>query len=244
MSRYQVWLNGLALHSLDPAIRITDVQELVPQQLLTTAARAAGDGLHILRQSRQSLCVEVRFVIREYRVEKRKALLQAVQSWACHGGALFLGDRPGQQLRVVMQEPPHLQSALRWTEELSLCFAAFQSPYWEQITPACFPAGQVTLPGNGPPAPVDFRWTAASSLESFSVETPVSRMHLNLSIAPGQVLTLTHTASVPVITLDGQDVLTCRTLDSSDDLLLPCGIPSTVDISSGQCTFSARGRWL
>lgn len=244
MFRHQVWLNGQALHRIDPAICITDVQELPPKQLLTTAARAAGDGLYMLRQARQSLSVEVRLVIREYAVEKRKALLQAVQAWVAAGGALALGDRPGQQLNVFLQEPPCLQSALRWTEEIALRFTACQSPYWEQASPTCFSPGEITLPGNGPAAPVDLCWTAPGGQVTFCAETPITRLSLNLSTAKGQQLVLAHRAGVPVITLSGQDVLSFRTPDSSDDLLLPCGTPSTVSITQGECTLSARGRWL
>lgn len=244
MSRHQVWLNGQALHSLHPAIRITDVLEPAPHQLLTTAARAAGNGVHILRQARQSLSVEVRFVIREYAPARRKAVLQAVQAWASPGGILTLGDRPGQQLCVIAQELPCLQSALAWADTLSLCFTACQSPYWEQALPTVFAPGPVVLPGNGPAAPVDLRWVSPGGQAAFLAETPLSRIHLNLPTARGQVLTITHRAGVPVITLDGQDVLFSRTPDSSDDLLLPCGVPGSISVTPGECTLEARGRWL
>lgn len=244
MSRYDVWLNGRALHGLDPCLCITDMQELPPQQLLTTAARALGDGVHVLRQARQRLSVEVRFVIRAYAPARRKAVLQLVQAWAGSGGVLTLGDRPGQQLKVIVQELPQLQSALRWTEELSLTFTACQCPYWEQRIPTQFTPGAVTLPGNGPNAPVDFQWTSPGGVASFRAETPLSRLVLELPTTTGQVLTLTHQAGVPVMALDGVDVLPYRTPDSSDDLLLPCGCASTISVTEGDCTLWARGRWL
>lgn len=249
MTRHQVWLNGRALHSMNPAIRITDVQELPPVQFVSALQRASGDGMHLLRQARQSLSVEVRFVIREYATEKRMAALQQVLTWAQPGGILTLGDRPRQRLLVTAAQLPTLQSALRWTEELSLLFTAYHGPYWEDAFPTSFTPGTLRLPGNGPAASVDFRWLTLGGSVQFCAETPLSRLCLNLSCAENQELLLTHLNGIPLLTLNGQDVLACRTPDSSDDLLLPCGTACTVRITAnGQpaegCTLSARGRWL
>lgn len=251
MTRFQVWLNGISLQDVAPSIRITDVRELAPDQRIATAARASGDGMRLLHRARQSLSVAVDFTIREYSPARRKAALAAVLGWASQGGWLTLGDRPGQRLHVTAESLPHMESALGWTEELSLGFTAYESPYWEEIAPTRFPAGRkILLPGNAPTAPADFLWTAPGGSISLRIETPLSCMLLDgLPTVSGQQLALTHAAGVPVITLDGQDVLAYRTPDSSDDLLLPCGEASTVavfcnGVSVGDCTVTARGRWL
>lgn len=251
MTRFQVWLNGMSLQDVDPSIRITDVQELAPNQLTVTASRAGGDGLRLLHRTRQSLSVTVRFTIREYSPARRKAALTAVLAWARQGGWLTLGDRPGQRLHVAADTLPYLESALGWTKELFLGFTAYESPYWEENASTLFPAGRkVLLPGNAPSAPADFRWIVPGGSVDLRIETPLSCIHLDgLSTVSGQTLALTHTAGLPVITLDGKDMLAWRTPDSSDDLLLPCGEASTVAVSCNgaavdDCTVTARGRWL
>lgn len=251
MTPYQVWLNGLSLQDVNPSIRITDVQELAPSQLTTTAAMAAGDGLRLLRHARQSLSVAVCLTIREYSMTRRKEALAAVLAWARPGGWLTLGDRPGQRLNVVAQVLPSLQSAMRWTDALTLRFTAYEVPFWEESIPThILPGRRIHLPGNGPAAPVDFCWTAPGGSVSLRVQTPLSCIQLDsLPTAAGQKLMLTHAGGVPIITLDGKDVLAYRTADSSDDLLLPSGETSTVEVTANGAptqgfTLTARGRWL
>lgn len=251
MTPYQVWLNGLSLQDVDPSIRITDVQELAPSQLTATAPMAEGDGLRLLRRARQSLSVAVCLTIREYSMARRKAALAAVLAWAHPGGWLTLGDRPDQRLNVVAETLPTLQSSLRWTETLTLRFTAYETPFWEETIPThILPDRRVHLPGNGPAAPVDFCWTTPGGNVSLCVQTPLSRIQLDdLPTGAGQKLMLTHTEGVPVLTLDGKDVLAYRTAESSDDLLLPSGKISTVEVtvngaSVQSFTLTARGRWL
>lgn len=251
MTQYQVWLNGLSLQDVDPSIRITDVQELAPSQLTATTAMAMGDGLRLLRRNRQSMSVAVCLIIREYSMSRRKAALAAVLAWARQGGWLSLGDRPGQRLNVIADALPSLTSALRWTEILTLRFTAYEAPFWEEAAPTCIlPGRKVHLPGNGPAAPVDFCWETPGGNVSLCIQTPLSRIHLDsLPTSPGQQLGMAHMGGVPIITLDGKDMLVYRTADSSDDLLLASGETSIVEATANgapiqNITLMARGRWL
>lgn len=252
MTRYHVWLNGLGLQDIDPAIFITDVQEHAPEPLLTTAPRAQGDGLHILRRSRQSLSVAVRFAVREYQPARRSAILQKIRAWALQGGSLTTGDRPGQRLCVDPAELPSAHSTLRWTEELTLLFTARSLPYWEEASPtqAITPA-TLMLPGDAPSAPMELHWCCtATAAVVLTITTPLSTMtFIDLPAVTGQELVITHASGVLTAFIGETDVLPCRTPESSDDLLLPCGVASavtvTVDGAAAQgCTVSARGRWL
>lgn len=253
MTRYNVWLDQLGLQDIDPAIYITDVQEQPSSQLFTTAARAGGDGLFLTRRARQSLSVTVCFAIRETRPERRQAILQKVRAWAQQGSYLSTSDRPHQRLRVEPEVLPALQSALKWTEALSLTFTAYTAPYWEEDVPATATSAHpmLTLPGDAASAPLDLRWPCtATETGTLTITTPMSGITFqDVPLAAGQELIISHESGWLTATLGGVDVLPFRTPDSSDDLLLPCGQTSTVSFTlngaaAEGCTFSARGRWL
>lgn len=252
MTRYNVWLNGLGLQDIDPAIHITDVQEHAPEPLLTTAVRALGDGLHTLRRTRQSLSVAVRFAVREYQPARRSAILQRIRAWALQGGSLSIGNRPGQRLMVDPAALPTSHSALRWTEELTLLFTARTTPYWEEAYPtqASAPATLV-LPGDAPAAPMELRWCCTSSASvDLTITTPLTSMTFReLPALIGKELVISHEAGVLTAFIGETDVLPFRTPESSDDLLLPCGVSSLVSVQvngadAQGCTVAARGRWL
>jgi len=253
MTRYQVWLDGLGLQDVHPAIRVLDVQEETPSRQFTTASRALGDGQFVTRRSRNSLSITVRFAIREYSPARRKAIMQDIRAWA-QGRWLSLGDRPGQRLLVEAETLPAVQSALKWTDACSVSFIACASPYWEEAIPV--PAGQaspvITPPGDAPCCPLDLRWKCGSTSGkiTLSVTTPLSSIVFSdLPINTGQELIISHENGFLSATVNGADVLACRTPQSSDDLLLNCRKANAVTVSvtgasTGDYTLSARGRWL
>ncbi|MBQ8312612.1 MAG: hypothetical protein IJX84_05345 [Clostridia bacterium] len=249
MTRYKVWLDQQGLQDLDPAIHIIDLQEQPPSQLLSTAARAQGDGVFLARRTRQSLSVTVRFAIREPRPARRQAILQKVRTWA-QGSYLSTGDRPQQRLKVQAENLPTLSSALKWTDALSITFTAYEAPFWEDAQPTSA-TSTLYLPGDAPPAPLDMRWVCSSNAPAeVTIATPLSSITFrDLPLKAGQELVISHESGTLTATIDGADVLPHRTPESSDDLLLPCGQISTVTVTADStttsgCIFSARGRWL
>ena len=252
MTRFRIWLDDLGLQDIDPSIHIIDVQEHAPQQALTTAARASGDGLHVLHQSRESLTVAVRFAIREQRPTRRSAILQRIKLWAQQGGSLAVGHRPGLRLMVAPGQLSNF-SSLRWTEALTLTFTAYHVPYWEDVHPTQATASPALLflPGDAPAAPMDLRWrTSLSGQLALTITTPLSSITFrDMQVGADQELFLSHDAGVLTATLDGVDIRPHRTPESSDDLLLPCGQSSNVTVTANGeavqgCTLIARGRWL
>lgn len=250
MTRYKVWLDQQGLQDLDPAICIIDLQEQPPSQLLSTAARAQGDGVFLARRARQSLSVTVRFAIREPHPARRQAILHKVRTWA-QGSYLTTSDRPQQRLKVQAESLPTLQSALKWTDALSITFTAYETPFWEDAQPTASATSTLYLPGDAPSAPVDVRWLcAADAPDEVTIATPLSRLTFcGLPLHAGQELVISHESGTLTATIDGADVLPHRTPESSDDLLLPCGQTSTVTLTAdgaaaSSCIFSARGRWL
>lgn len=251
MTRYNVWLNCQGLQDVDPAIRITDVQEQEPQQLHSASPLAAGGGRHVLRHDRQQLAVTVFFSIRERDPARRSSILQKVKAWAHEGGTLTLSQRPGQRLRVLGGQAGPL-SALRWTQDLSLTFMTSRSAFWEDDIPTQADASSpLSLPGDASDTPLDLRWrcTVAGPL-TLTVTTPLSSITFcDLPAAAGQELLLSHESGVLTASMGGSDVLPFRTPESSDDLLLACGRRSVVTVTVNgapvqDCILSARGRWL
>lgn len=252
MTRFRIWLDGLGLQDIDPSIHIIDVQEHTPQQALATAARAVGDGLHVLRRSRESLSVAICFAIREQRPSRRSAILQKIKAWSRQGGSLTVSHRPGLRLMVAPGQLSNF-SSLRWTETLTLTFTARRVPYWEDAHPTQATASPASLflPGDAPAAPLDLRWRSSLSGQlTLTVTTPLSSITFsNVQVTAEQELLISHEAGVLTATLDGADILPYRTPKSSDDLMLPCGQISTVSVTANGeavhgCALIARGRWL
>lgn len=253
MTRYDVWLDQLSLAHSAPELLLLDVEEHQPVLDVQTFAPALGDGLHLGPLARQSLSVHVRFAVRARDPARRKAILQKLRTQAEHTRHLAVSDRPGQFLAVDTATLPASQSALKWAEDLTLIFTACRIPYWQQQAPTRAGSAHPVLcpPGDAPACPLDVTWQHQGSATAVTLTliTPLSRITLRqMSIAPGETLQLTHPEGILAARVGARDVLACRTPDSSDDLLLPCGVHSTVNISAGDIphtfTLAARGRWL
>lgn len=241
ITRYGVWLDSIPLDAIDPTIIITDIQESQPNMAMQTIPHAMGDGLRVTKRTRQSLSVVVRFVIREYDVTRRKAILQKIIGWAKAGKYLEINDRPEQRLRVEVDTMPTVQSALRWTQELSITFTAYGSPYWEEAMPDTFTTSgtvQQLVNGDADKAFPDVSVSPSASM----VTVTVGDSHITLENVSGTVL-IAHDNGVLSITEDGASILGKRTTDSSDDLVCIPGEVNTFSVAGGSALFTVRGRW-
>lgn len=247
---YTVFLDGIGLHTLDPSVVITDVQEPAPQMEVQTAMLADRHGEYCSQQLRRSISVTVKLRIITADFTRRKSVWRSVNSWATHGRLLSISDRPGQQLRVRLSTPPAMPSALKWTDEISLTFTSVGLPYWQEAIPASITytgeAGLVRLIPEG---------DAQSMLEVTAVNRgtdPLTRLRVHtggyfitvegMNIAPGESLSMVydddHILQLP---------LAFRTEDSSDDLPLTPGADNKITFAADQqveITFSARGCFL
>lgn len=272
-TRYEAELDGVTLSSLSPAVIITDIAEDAPEVRRTTARFAALGGTRMTREVRESLRVSVTFELHEGDVRRRAQLCERVVKWA-QGRILKVNHRPGQRLGVVCETPPAIGSALRWTQPLTVVFAAQAIPFWEDAV-----ATRVTILGDGD-ATAYVPGTAQAALVEATVENTgdaaITAVTLSVSQAAaagaGQATargTLADTAftfsglSIPpggrlAIAYDDKRVLRARigdtsvlakrTTASSDDLLAPCGQRSTFAVSgtggAAKTTFSVRGWYL
>lgn len=251
MTRYSCTLNGVSLDSLDPCIHITDLTELPPRQRIVTAPCIPG-GLHVLQRVRESLTVRVRFLLRAYEPQARRAAMQKVFAWAEGGGVLTFSDRPGQQLQVVCDTLPGM-SSLCWLDEMELSFTACRVPYWESAQPVTLSisdSGMLAVPGTAPSAPLTCQVVnlGAAPLTSLMLTAGDASMKFTgLSIAPGSAFTLGLRNGVLSAACSGESLLMHRTADSDDLLIAPCGADCPVSVEADQsvsATFVARGRYL
>lgn len=255
-TRYDVYMDGLPLDAIDPAIYVTDVQETPVSYDATTMQRAKGDGLRVLRRLRDSLQVRVAFMVRETDVGRRRDIVQRVSAWAMDGKYLALGDRPGQRLRVLFETLPSITSALKWTQELSMTFTAYAMPYWEADTPtrASF-AGKsgtaaIRQAGTAPCfLEADIQRTTSSTLTSLSLTADGQTMAFEgLSVGAGKTMKIYYDDKwILRAEVDGASVLRYRTADSADDLMIRPGRSTNVTIAadhSVSVTLKARGLWL
>lgn len=249
MTIHDCMLDGISLSSLDERICVLDVREDAPEHALVPHPLARG-GQH-LSQTRRSLTVHLSFAIHETQPDRRKAVLQAVRTWALQGRLLTLADRPGQQLQVVCTGLPAI-AAEDWTAPLTLSFTTTRCPWWEDEEPATVSGSgmlTLTLTGNAAFAPVDAHITNAGTqtLHELSIHCASSFITFQgITLPAGSTLHLTTKDGIFSAVIDGESVLAHRTPDSDDLLLAPCGQSCSVGATGAQAltaTFTARGRY-
>lgn len=227
MGRYKVLMNGVPLDSIDESIIITDIQEHTPE-LHESVIEMAGMGSYYKKPERVSLSITVKFVIREYDIERRKMLYRKVAMWADKGW-LEINDRPGQRLNVVCVQRPVVNSSLRWTGELGVTFSAFRFPYWESVqavkVKASAGTSTIAVTSDLPCLlSADVKVTGGT-LNTLTIETETAKMMVtSASLASGQTLSIGYTDE-KFLTIKAGDKSLYRNLDpSSDDVLkVPAG---------------------
>lgn len=250
MTIHDCYLDGLSLSRLDERICVLDIQEDAPE--IARIAHPLIHGGQRLHQTRQNLTVRITFAIHEEQPSRRKAVLQAIRTWAAQGGLLTLADRPGQQLQVVCASLPDV-SAEDWTAPMTIAFTTTHCPWWEAKTATSVTGSgtlTLTLPGTADTAPVDAHITNASTQTITRLSIQCASTYIifeGITMPAGSALHLTTERGVFSAVLNGESVLACRTPGSDDLLLAPCGESCTAAATAAQAvtaTFTARGRYL
>ncbi|MGN1020345.1 MAG: hypothetical protein ACI4O7_08205 [Aristaeellaceae bacterium] len=255
MIRHDVYLNGVGLMSIDPAIHLADVAEKVPKADQETVSLPLADGLRILRDRRSSLSVVVTFAILEQDPLRREMVLQAVRTWAGKGGILTLAHKPDRQLRVRPESLPVNVSVSKYTGNLSVTFMACQPPYWESETLRSVTlsgksgAGTLSVGGDAPGVPVDAAVTPSGTLTALTLRVGDAAVTLrDMRVPAGQTIAFTHeTVRGLCIRSGGVSLLSARTPESADGLTAPGGGFAQVAFEADcqvKVRFTARGLWL
>ena len=249
VSRYSVTLNNVAMSSLNRSLYVTDISYQPAEDELTVVRFAGRNGSMLLNRRKSQTSVVITFELHLYDIAARQEACAEVIRWADAGGVLKTGDRPGQFLECRCTKRPSIESALKWTDTLSVEFTAFAVPYWQSTAPdtaTVTGTGSLFVRGNGGKAMVDAVITATASLTSLSITVGDTVIALaDISLSSGDTVTISHDANgILSIKKGTTSLLDKRTAASSDDLLAACGAYNDVSVSTGAyAAVSARGVW-
>lgn len=253
ISRYEAYLNGIALSSVSADILILDVEYPTPNIRSETFTVAKRQGARVHRRYVEKTSVTINFAIRNYDTRARQRICGAVTKWAKKGGILKINDREGQRLRCVCDAPPVITSSLRWTDTLRVVFVAYSLPFWEEVVPSFLRLsgtqgeGLLFVPGSVDGAMVEAVIKANGALSTVTLGANGSTMTLSgLSVASGQIIKIAYDDNmIQSIKVGSTSLLNKRT--GADDLLVNCGETNTLTMSANASVtvdFSARGLWL
>lgn len=254
--RYRVWLDGQALDEIDDRILVLDVVEAAPEMQLSTAACAVHAGSRLLMCRRLKTQVQVRMEVHEADIERRQEILGRVAAW-CRGRVMTVNNRPGQRLLVQCIQLPGM-SALHWTEQLTLTFAAYEQPYWEDELPTRIvfsgEAGTLELGMTGTAETMlcaSVQNASAKTCDQLMIQGGEEEMWFDaLGLAPGECLRIDgRTPSDLKLVIAGaqgeRTVYHKRQPRSADALMLSPGV-NRLNVSADtelKWTLMARGRY-
>ena len=254
-TRYDCMLDGIDISSLSPDIYLLDVQIETPNDEITTSTLAGRDGQRMMHRRTNAQRVSVAFEIHNQNVEMRMQALDAVRAWASKGGYLTIRDMPGKRLYVICDSLPALSSALKWTQRLTVSFAAYACPWWEDVSPTLVTINgngskTVFVPGYAAPCAVEVEVTNTGSAAVSSVTVTAGSTVMTfagLPLASGKTLIIgTDENGIDYARIDGAGVLAYRTPESADMLSLEAGKTQNLAVSAnGTVTakFKIRGRY-
>ena len=249
ISRYEAYMDGIALSSIDPSIYILNIEPGDASRKFKSNKVAGRYGLRLSGVEVESTSETITFEIHEYDTVKRMAICQNVQKWA-KGEILTVSDRPGQRLRCVCESLPKV-NARDWTEAISMTFTAYNPPFWEEETKTVVSITgtsvnqTVYVPGNAEEALVELSVKANASAGGFTVAVNEVQLTVLVSMAVNDVVTITYDKKgIQSIKKGNTSILDKRT--GADDLLAKCGVLNVFALSSDAsvtATFSVRGCW-
>lgn len=253
ISRYDVSLNGQPMSEIDPNLLVLDVNYGDASYAIDSAQVGGKDGAVILRETKESASVTISFELHIYSIAERQRVCQLVNAWAKDGGILRINDRPEQRLNCVCIQKATVASARNWTDPLSITFAGYNPPYWEDETPSAITlsgrtaSGSLYVPGNGKEAYISCSVVAKAALTAIQLTAGNSTIKLtDINVPNNGTLTIDYLDGVLRIRQGNTSLLKKRTRESSDDLTCACGENCTVSIVASAmvaATFSVRGCW-
>lgn len=255
ISRYEAYMDGVAMSSLSPNLLILDISHGTSKISRDTVTLVRRDGSIMVDKTLSAAQVKISFQLREYSIAERQKVCQEVARWA-QGAILETNDRPGQRLHVQCDSFPVIGSALKWLDDLSVTFTAYNYAHWEEKT-----AVSTTLTGTSGTSTLFVPGNAGKALVEATI-TPSSGTVNDITLTVGDtsiaLVGCGATSSQPVtisydyigllrIKRGTTSVMDKRTAASSDDLLAVCGAVNTFGLTASgavSAAFSVRGCWL
>ena len=253
MSRYNVWLDGVALSSLHPQIYVSDIQYETPNINTSVMPIAKRAGALVTNRTQEKTTVTVLFELRIQGTAERQAACENITRWAMQGKILETSDRTMKRLHIICAAPPAIDSAMRWLNQLRIIFEAYTPPYWEDKTESTLTisgtsaSGTLYVPGNAGLALVNAVVTPSATITSLSLTAGDYTISLSdISVTSSQTVKVAHDDNLFLSIKRGStSLLNKRT--GADDLLVECGKTSTFSMTasaSSSVTFKVRGLWL
>ena len=253
ISRYEAYLNDVALSSLDTSIYITDIAYSVVTPQINTVRLSGRNGAYSSGNYVQENRIAQSLMVRQYSTQNRQTVIGAIIAWASKPGWLKTSDRANQKIYVKCSKYPAVTSALRWTDVLSLEFVAYDYPFWVDEIPnkETITSGNecdVFVPG-AYPTDVEAVITPSATITSLHIECGDTFLELSgISVPANQTITISYTDDHHILSIESNEVslLNKRTPESSDDLVLNPGT-NTVSFTanaSATCTLIIKGVYL
>lgn len=256
ISRYEAYMDGVALSSISEKLLILDIAHTPPQIENRSVQLAKRHGLYVYDRYKASASVTVTFELHIYDIAERQQVCQEVARWAM-GKVLQTNDRPSQRLRVVCDTPPVIESAKGWTQPINMVFSGYIVPFWEDAIPSSKlvtgDTGTLYVPGNVPSSiartVVEVSVVPDATITAITLGCGDTSISLSgISVSSAQTLTIDYDEQMNLRIRRGTtSYLNKRTAASSDDLLAVCGAVNALSVtaaSSVNATFKARGLWL
>lgn len=258
IQRYEAYMDGVALSSIDNSIVITDISHKAASVSLKTNKTANRNGAKITSKYFDAASVAVTFMIREQNTIKRQEICQKIALWATKEGYLSTYDRRWQILKCVCEGIPAIDSAKNCYDELSIEFKGYNPPFWQEENATKVTLGGTNgatsgsttayIPGNVKETLLNVKVTAKVSISSFSVTANGKTLSFSgLSLSNGDVVNIDYDDMLNLRIKKGStSLMDKRTAASADELLVDCGKANSFSFtSSGNAVveFTARGWW-
>lgn len=261
--RFEAMNGGAKFSEIDDNVILLDIIEEPAKVDVQTSPIAGGPGSKVTSIRRTALSVRLSYVIRTQDPVKRAELRDKVAQWAFQASLLEINTRPGKCLSAKAYIPTAQGSSLRWTDELSVTFTAYELPYWfdSQIsTIECTTddfkltgARAITPTGADVSIPISCYVTVMGSEKLTDLLLRVGNTELQmrgLDIASGSMLMVESLTGHDLTIRDvstGQSYLGTRTEDSSDALMALPNVPNPLQAEANvKCMlmFYWSGWWM
>jgi hypothetical protein len=252
----RVAVGGVQLDEISPWIVIRSVDHGVPKETISAVSQMGGSGQRITSAHWETMDVSVSYAIDlpKKRLEERRQIFEAVNTWASRGGWLTFSWMPNRRFWVDRVEIPSTGDLWNWTESMTLTFKAYNVPFWQDVTAAASSAKLVTdgsvvldVPGNVQTVlDAEFVNKSGQTINKLTLTVGSQKIAFtNLGLGGSESMVISHgTDGLLRITAGGRSVLSRRT--GSDDLFVNPGT-NTVIIKAeraGDLSVSAFGRYL
>lgn len=128
--RFDATNGGAKFSEIADEVVLLDIIEQPAETDVQTSDFAGGYGMRVSNVKRKSLSVQLVYTINTQDPAKWVAAHDKVVQWAVKADSLTVSTRPGKKLTGKFYIPPSRGSVLRWTQELTIAFTAYDLPYW------------------------------------------------------------------------------------------------------------------